>query len=158
MNDNQSNYFTSQISSPMNGFCAKLTNPKFLAQILKTLNFREDATINVGVNGLKITSEISKCFQANAFIQRETFSEYKVAEDIQEDGEETVFNISLTTLIQCLTLCGTGTGGTSNTTTGLPTNYTNTLIPSSSTTSMVLYYSDLGDPLRIWLARRNYFR
>ena len=149
MNESQYNDFTSHVGSPSHGFSAKLTSPKVLAQILKMLNFREDVTITVGVNGLKITAEVSKSFQANAFIQRETFLEYKVAKEIEAGEEETVFNISISTLIECLNLCGAGTGMSANTMSSLPTNYTN--ISNLPTTSMMLYYSDSGDPLRIWL-------
>ena len=151
MGSNHYNYLTSQIDSPVNGFCAKLSNPKVLVQILKVLNFRDDVTINVGVNGLKVTAEISKSFQANAFIQRETFIEYNVSEEIQEEQDDTTFNISLNTLIHCLNLCGTGSGNNSHATTSFPGSNTNTIVSSLSTTSMMLYYSELGDPLRIWL-------
>ena len=151
MSDTQFNNYASHVSNPVNGFCAKLTNPKVLAQILKLLNFREDVTINVGINGLKISAEISKAFQANAFIQRETFLEYKVAELIHENEDDTVFNISITTLIQCLNLCGTGGGMSSNATTGMASGNNNMMISNLPTSSLVLYYSDLGDPLRIWI-------
>ena len=151
MNETQYNEITSHLGSPNHGFCAKLSSPKLLSQILKMLSFREDATIAVGVNGLKITAEVSKSFQANAFIQRETFLEYKVAKEIEAGEEETVFNVSMTTLIHCLNLCGAGTGATVNSMSGLPTSQTNMVISNLPTSSMMLYYSDLGDPLRIWL-------
>ena len=149
MSTSQYNYCSSECSDPRNGFCAKLTNPKILVQILKMLNFREDVTINVGINGLKITAEIAKSFQANAFIQRETFTEYKVGEELEDSDHDTVFNISLTTLIHCINLCGTGTGSSSNATATL--GHTNFAFSNSSITTMVLYCPDVGDPLRIWL-------
>lgn len=151
MSDTQFNNYSRQLGSPVNGFYAKLTNTKVLTQILKVLNFREDVTINVGINGLKISAEISKAFQANAFIQRETFLEYKVAESLHENEEDTVFNISITTLVQCLNLCGTGGGVSSNATTGMGSGHDNMLISNLPTSSLVLYYSELGDPLRIWI-------
>lgn len=151
MNEHQYDNFTSQLRSPANGFCAKLTNPKVLAHILKMLNFREEVTINVGINGLKISAEISKAFQANVFIQRETFLEYKISDTIHENDEDAVFNISISTLIQCLNLCGTGGGMGSMSASGMPTSHNNMLISNLTTSSMVLYYSDIGDPLRIWI-------
>ena len=150
MNESQYNDFTSHVGSLNHGFCAKLSSPKMLAQIFKMLNFREDVTIAVGANGLKITAEVSKSFQANAFIQRETFLEYKVAKEIEAGEEETVFNISLTTLINCLHLCGAGTGANLNSMSGVPNSQSN-MVSHLSTSSMMLYYSDLGDPLRLWL-------
>jgi len=70
MSGSQDNWFSRQFDTPTNGFCAKLTNPKVLLQILKVLNFREDVTISAMPNGLKITAEVSKSFQASAFIPR----------------------------------------------------------------------------------------
>lgn len=74
-----------------------------------------------------------------------------MAKEIEAGEEETVFDISISTLIQCLNLCGGGTGLNTNTTSSLPSKYTNTIVSSLPTTSMMLYYSDSGDPLRIWL-------
>ena len=150
MTQDQNNWFSRQFQTPTSGFCAKLTSPKFLIQILKVLNFREDVTVNVGPNGLKITAEISKSFQASAFIQRETFLEYSVSEETQNEQEDTTFNISLTTLIHCLNMCGAGTGANSNAT-GAPLSNTNMPFLNSSSTSMILYYPEIGQPLRIWL-------
>ena len=151
MSVDQNNWFSKQIETPTSGFFAKLTSPKVLIQVLKVLNFVEDVTVNVGPNGLKITGEISKSFQASAFIQRETFMEYSVSEEIQEYQEDTIFNISLPTLIHCLNLCGAGVGSTSNAATGLLMGNTNIPGLNLSSTSMILYYPEVGQPLRIWL-------
>jgi hypothetical protein len=146
--------------SVTSGFHVKLTSPKVLLQILKVLNFREDATVNVGPQGIKITAEISKSFQASAFIQRETFIEYNVSEDTQNGQEDIIFNISLPILIQCLNLCGGAIGSSSSVTGFLLGNNMhmalanilgNTNAANASSTSLVLYYTEIGEPLRIWL-------
>lgn len=145
----ESNWFSKQSQAPTNGFCGKLSSPKVLLQVLKVLNFRDDVIVNVGANGLKITAEVSKSFQASAFIQRETFMEYSVSEATQKEEEDIIFNISLPTLINCLNLCGTT--NTSSGSSGYLLNTTNTPFTNISTSSMILYYPEIGQPLRIWL-------
>ena len=147
MNGDQTDRFSRQLETSTSGFRAKLTSPKVLAQILKVLNFREDVTVHLLPNGLKITAEISKSFQASAFIPQETFLEYSVSEGAQEDDEEISFNISLPTLISCLNMCGAGLPSNTNATAAA----THLPLFNMSSTSMLLYYPELGQPLRILL-------
>ena len=45
------------------GFTAKLGNSKLLMQVLKAIHFKDDATILINGNGLKVTIEDAKSFQ-----------------------------------------------------------------------------------------------
>ena len=69
---------------------------------------------------------------------------------MHENEDDTIFNISITTLIQCLNLCGSGGMG-SHAATGMASGNNNMMSSNLPTSSLVLYYSDLGDPLRIWI-------
>ena len=45
------------------GFTAKLGNSKLLMQVLKAIHYKDDATISITSNGLKVTIEDAKSFQ-----------------------------------------------------------------------------------------------
>ena len=77
-------------------------------------------------------------------------SERQQHEQEEDYQDETVFNISLPTLINCLNMCGAGGGGSAL---GSITNggQMNTApLHNTSITSIVLYFPDVGKPLRIW--------
>lgn len=80
---------------------AKLDNVRMISNILRSINFKETATVFMSENGLKITVEDSKCVQANAFLQSALFQEYIISE------EEAAFRINLTVVIECLSIFGT---------------------------------------------------
>jgi hypothetical protein len=83
------------------GFVAKLTNVKLLQQIFKTISLNDDACFYAKKDGLKMTVEAAKTFQANAFIQCNLFNEFQIAEDADFG-----FNVSLSTLLECLSIFG----------------------------------------------------
>ncbi len=71
-------------------------------QVLKSINFKDESTFCIGNNGLKVTLEESKCFQANAFVPKEIFSEFTFEE------ADMTFNVSLLPVIECINLIGMG--------------------------------------------------
>ena len=54
---------TMDFSEMTGGFTAKLGNSKLLMQVLKAIHFKDDATILINGNGLKVTIEDAKSFQ-----------------------------------------------------------------------------------------------
>lgn len=48
------------------GFTAKLASSKLLMQVLKAIHFKDDATILINGNGLKVTIEDAKSFQVRS--------------------------------------------------------------------------------------------
>lgn len=52
---------------------AQIQNTKILQQFLKAIHFKDDANVTISTNGLKLTVEDSKTFQASAIIQKEVF-------------------------------------------------------------------------------------
>jgi len=68
--------------------------------VLKSINFKDESTFCIGSNGLKVTLEESKCFQANAFVPREIFTEFNFEE------ADMSFNVSLLPVIECINLIG----------------------------------------------------
>lgn len=94
----------------LEGFTAKLTNVKILQQIFKSVHLNNEATIYIKKDGLKMTLEDAKSYQANAFIQSNIFNEFKINED-----DDFGFNVCLSTLIECLNLFGTSSSGSSST-------------------------------------------
>ena len=134
------------------GFVAKLTNVKLLQQIFKYINLNDEASFYVKKDGLKMTVEAAKTFQANAFIQRNIFSDFQIAEE-----DDYGFNVSLTTLLECLSIFGSSTAGSSSGSSTLNSQLS-TLAPSgsvisigSAVTTLVLHYGRFGDPLSMWM-------
>ena len=65
---------------------------------------------NLQRDGLKITVEAAKTFQANAFIQRSLFTEFQI-----HDDADFGFNVSFSTLLECMSIFGSSaaSGGSS---------------------------------------------
>ncbi|XP_043253452.1 cell cycle checkpoint protein RAD1-like isoform X2 [Colletes gigas] len=74
---------------------AKLGNLKTTVQLLKAINFTENATCFGTENGLKVTVEDTKCMQASAYIPSYVFQEFELKEDV-------IFQINLNILVECL--------------------------------------------------------
>lgn len=74
---------------------AKLGNPKTVIQLLKAVNFKENATCFATENGLRVTVEDAKCVQASAYIPTHVFQEFSLKEDV-------TFKINLSILVECL--------------------------------------------------------
>ncbi|CAB4056825.1 HRAD1 [Lepeophtheirus salmonis] len=55
-------------------FRAKLFRAKTLFTFIKAVHFRDDGNVFISPNGIKVTVEDSKCFQGNAFVQRNLFN------------------------------------------------------------------------------------
>jgi len=62
----------------------------------------QSAVVVVTSDGLKVTVEDSKCVQANAFIQADMFQQFVLSEEMIS------FKISLTVLLDCLNIFGSG--------------------------------------------------
>ncbi|XP_012138204.2 cell cycle checkpoint protein RAD1 isoform X1 [Megachile rotundata] len=74
---------------------AKLGNLKTVVQLLKAINFKENATCFGTENGLKVTVEDAKCMQASAYIPVNVFQVFNLKEDV-------IFRINLNVLVECL--------------------------------------------------------
>lgn len=74
---------------------AKLGNLRTVVQLLKAVNFKENATCFATENGLKVTVEDVKCMQGSAYIPTSVFEEFNLKEDV-------TFKINLTVLVECL--------------------------------------------------------
>ena len=48
-----------------NGFLAKLVNSRILMQLLRAIHFKDNSTILINSNGLKVTVEDAKSFQVS---------------------------------------------------------------------------------------------
>lgn len=125
------------------GLVSKLSNAKLLLQIFRAIHFKDDATVFLGANGIKMTVEEAKSFQANAFVQREIFHEYKLKDDI-----ELSFNITLPTLLECLNLFG---GSSVGSVTGIANSNANSTLLGSHSSAVVLHHAGHGEPLSMWL-------
>ncbi|XP_018009885.1 cell cycle checkpoint protein RAD1 [Hyalella azteca] len=79
---------------------AKIDNANIVLHLLKTISFRETATVCASANGLKVTVEEGKTLQANAFIQAEFFQDYHIKEEVL------TFKINLWVLVECLSIFG----------------------------------------------------
>lgn len=98
-----------------------MDNSKILINILKSVHFRDVATIFATNNGIKVTVEDSKCIQGNAFLHSTLFRQYNIKKDILS------FKINLSVLIDCLSIYGTTHQG--------------------SPVSLILVYKDYGSTL-----------
>ncbi|CAN8016072.1 unnamed protein product [Ixodes persulcatus] len=81
-------------------FVAKLGNAKDLSQLLKAVNFKEVATVEINEIGIRVIVQDAKCLQAIAFVQRELFDDYVLKETSLS------FDIRLSILLECLTMFG----------------------------------------------------
>lgn len=105
---------------------AKLDNARTLANILKAIHFTESAIVFASDNGLKITTEDSKCVQANAFVQAGLFSDFTIRQ------EQATFKVNLAVLLDCLNIFGSS-----------PT--------PGATTALKMCYESYGCPLQLLL-------
>ncbi|XP_043270522.1 cell cycle checkpoint protein RAD1 [Venturia canescens] len=76
-------------------FAAKLGNLKTFVQLLRSVNFKPEATCSASDTGLRVTVEDSKCMQGSCYIPSEVFEEYNLKEDVR-------FKINLIILVECL--------------------------------------------------------
>ncbi|PAA54682.1 hypothetical protein BOX15_Mlig026421g1, partial [Macrostomum lignano] len=75
----------------------RITNAKVVCSLLKTIQFRDLATICASVNGLKVTVEDCKSLQANVYLQTSLFSQYTLRDD-----EPLFFKLNYVMLLECL--------------------------------------------------------
>ena len=127
-------------TSPVSQITAQLQNAKALLQFLKALNFTDDVTLVFNENGLKLTVEEARTFQASAFLQKEIFRTFEFPEadgggnEEDDDDDETAvsFKLSLSSLVQCLGMFGSSPGG-------------------AQPVLCIRYASGGEDPLQLWL-------
>ncbi len=112
-------------------FSAQLQNAKFFLNFLKAINFKDDVTLVIASNGLKLTVEDSKSFQANAYVQRALFRRFDL-EGGGGGGDDAVvsFRLDMSSLVHCLSLFGYGPQG------GAPV--------------LCMKHTE-GEPLKLWL-------
>ncbi|VEL39695.1 unnamed protein product [Protopolystoma xenopodis] len=79
----------------------RMDNSKSLINLLKTVNFKEMATIFATKNGLKISVEDTKCVQGNAFLHSQLFSEFSVSRAV------VAFKINYSVFLDCFSVFGT---------------------------------------------------
>jgi len=94
---------------------ARLDNVKIIAQLLKSINFRERSTWFISPNGIKVTVEDAKSVQTNAFIKADIFQEFTLKEveneEEQEEDDNLSFSVNLGVVLECLNMFGGGGGG-----------------------------------------------
>ncbi len=133
------------------GFLGKLTNVKMLQSIFKAICLNDESCFYIKKDGLKMTVEDAKTFQANAFIQSSMFNEFNIGEE-----DDFGFNISLSTLLECLSIFGSANLANATSTNGiigstLSLASAQTVLSGSAITSLVLHYGKYGDPLSMWM-------
>ena len=118
------------------GVVGKLTNVKMLEKILRTVHLNDEASIYAKHNGLKMTVEAAKTFQANAFIQREMFNEFTI-----DENDEFAFNLSLDSVLKSLGLFGlSGDANKTSTTSSTQTSTVSSIMFGAAITNLVLHY------------------
>ena len=108
-----------------NIFEARLDNVRCMSHVLKSVAFKDHATVFISTNGMKVTVEESKCAQVNAFLQSTLFQSY------QFNSDTVVFRLNLNVFMECLNIFGGA--------------------PGTSYTSMKMYFPNHGDPLGLVL-------
>ena len=83
----------------------QLSNAKNLLPFLKSLQFHGDLCVTISANGIKLTTEDSKVFQANAFLQGELFRKFDIAPAFAP-SEEIAFEMDLGALVDCISMFG----------------------------------------------------
>jgi len=119
---------------------ARLENVKILAQLLKSIHFRERSTWYISQNGIKVTVEDAKCVQTNAFIKADIFQEFtlKSSED-DNDSDDLSFSVNLGVVLECLNMFG-GVGSGDN---------------FGAAPSLKLCYAGYGHPLVLYLEEQG---
>lgn len=120
------------------GFTAKLNNVKMLQHIFRAINLNDEACFYIKKDGIKMTVEDAKTFQANAFIQSNMFNEFNIG-----DEDDFAFNISMGTLLECLSIFGISSSGGGGTTFHL----NSASMSGGQITSLVMHYAQYGEPL-----------
>ena len=119
----------------MNSVTAQLQNSKILLQLLKSLNFSECCLIGFSPDGVKLTAEEAKCFQASAFIQKDLFKTFELKTENDDDddrGDEDIkFKIGINSLIETLSAFNGSSSASSSTT----LNSTQFSTPASNSSS-----------------------
>ena len=117
--------FCRMVQNSQHVFEARLDNVRCMSSVLKSIAFKDYATVFISSNGLKFTVEESKCAQVNAFLQSDLFQTYDFTSDTL------VFRINLNVLMECLNIFGGA--------------------PGQSFTSLKMYYPADGEPLGLVL-------
>lgn len=120
---------------------ARLENVKILAQLLKSIHFRERSTWYISENGIKVTVEDAKCVQTNAFIKADLFQEFMLRPGRgDEDGTDDLsFSVNLGVVLECLNMFG-GVGVGEN---------------LGSAPSLKICYAGYGHPLVLYLEEQG---
>lgn len=113
------------VQSSQHLFEARLDNVRSMSSVLKSVAFKDYATVFISSNGLKFTVEESKCAQVNAFLQCDLFQTYSF------NSETLVFLLNLNVLMECLNIFGGA--------------------PGTSFTSLKMHYAGHGEPLALVL-------
>lgn len=132
-------------STPMEGFVARMNNYKILKQFCTAVNVNSDgnASVYMKANGLKMTVEDAKTFQANAFLDHNIFNEFTYTPE-----DDVGLNLQLPSILDVLNLFGAQKDSTM-TVQGPSTE--SSIFSTSPLTSLVLHYGKYGDPFTLWL-------
>lgn len=79
-------------------FYADLENIKLFYNVLKSIHFHEDVYFEVTEEGCRIVTEDSKCVQANVFISKEYFREFRV------NPVSVSFKVNLNVIMDCFSI------------------------------------------------------
>ena len=132
-------------STPMEGFVARMNNYKILKQFCTAVNVNSDgnASVYMKANGLKMTVEDAKTFQANAFLDHNIFNEFTYTPE-----DDVGLNLQLPSILDVLNLFWAQKDSTM-TVQGPSTE--SSIFSTSPLTSLVLHYGKYGDPFTLWL-------
>ncbi|XP_040577091.1 cell cycle checkpoint protein RAD1 [Lepeophtheirus salmonis] len=83
-------------------FRAKLFRAKTLFTFIKAVHFRDDGNVFISPNGIKVTVEDSKCFQGNAFVQRNLFNVFSLLPE--DETSNFSFQLQLPLILESLNI------------------------------------------------------
>ncbi|KAF9979281.1 ssDNA endodeoxyribonuclease [Actinomortierella ambigua] len=164
-------------------FEAHLRNVKHLATAIKTINFKDVATCRIAPGGISFVLEESRSITARSLMRSSLFETYKYLNplddpyysQVNEQGELThfpqgydpdqgsiEFGIHLGTLLACLNLFGTASGGSGGGAGGFAGGIggdgmgANNAYPFSAGTSVRISFDGVGSPFNLILQDSQY--
>ena len=141
--------------TPLEGFVARMNNYKILKQFCTAVNVNSDgnASVYMKANGLKMTVEDAKTFQANAFLDHNIFNEFTYTPE-----DDVGLNLNIPSILDVLNLFGAKNDYSDLTVQGqdaqgqtVQGQTQTSMFSISPLTSLVLHYGKYGDPFTLWL-------
>ncbi|ORY37884.1 Rad1/Rec1/Rad17 [Leucosporidium creatinivorum] len=155
---------------PVEILSATVTDVRPLASMLRALNFRPKAVMEIRDHGIKITVEEGRSIQAAAYLTSNSFASYSFtleaparasptpstdSQDMEDDAPHCIFGISLSTVLECLNIFGNATasggGGGKEWPRRMSDQAELEKKDDGKVTSMRMSYSGEGEPLVLLL-------